>query len=123
MGVAPANRHDMKLVAETLAQMMCARPMDGRQMKMCLDLGYDYDEVRRIVTLAGFDPVIVSRRDEKENKKQRGARAKRWVVERTHSWLNRFRRLLIRWEKREDTYMAMLQFACGLITWRSALSK
>ena len=123
MGVAAANRHDMKQVAETLAQMMCARPMDGREMKMCLDLGYDYDEVRRIVSLAGLDSVIVSRRDEKENKKQHGARAKRWVVERTHSWLNRFRRLLIRWEKREDTYLAMLQFAYGLITWRSALSK
>jgi hypothetical protein len=87
MGVAAANRHDMKLVTETLAHMMCARPMDGREMKMCLDLGYDYDEVRHIVSLAGFDPVIVSRRDERENKKQRGARAKRCVVERTHSEL------------------------------------
>jgi hypothetical protein len=45
------------------------------------------------------------------------------LVERTRSWLNRFRRLLVRWEKREDTYLAMLQFVCGLIAWRSALSK
>ena len=56
-------------------------------------------------------------------KKQRGAQAKRWVVERAHSWLSRFRRLLVRWEKREDTYLAMLHFACGAITWRFALSK
>lgn len=121
--VAPANRHDMKLVAATLVSMMCARPVDGRKSKLCLDLGYDYDEVRRIVQIAGFEPVILSRRDERENKKQCGARARRWVVERTHSWLNRFRRLLVRWEKREDTYLAMLQFACGLIAWRSALTK
>lgn len=113
----------MKLVAATLIHMMCARPCDGRTMKLGLDLGYDYDTVRRLVHLAGFEPVILSRRDEKENRKQRGARARRWVVERTHSWLNRFRRLLVRWEKREDTYMAMLQFACGLVVWRSALSK
>nr|WP_264158739.1 transposase [Noviherbaspirillum aerium] len=51
------------------------------------------------------------------------ARARRWVVEHTHSWLNRFRRLLVRWEKREDTYLAMLQLACGIIAWRSALTK
>jgi putative transposase len=86
-------------------------------------LGYDYDDVRRIVHIAGFEPVIVGRRDEKESKKQSGAHARRWVVERTHSWLNRFRRLLVRWEKREDTCLAMLQFACGLIVWRSALSE
>ncbi len=39
-----------------------------------------------------------------------------------HSWLNRYRRLLIRWEKRADTYLAMLHFACGLIVWNHALS-
>jgi transposase len=113
----------MKLVAATLVRMMCARPRDGRTIKLGLDLGYDYDVVRRLVRLAGFEPVILSRRDEKENKQQRGARAHRWVVERTHSWMNRFRRLLVRWEKRDDTYRAMLHFACGLIVWRSALSK
>jgi putative transposase len=110
--VAPANRHDMKLVAATLANMMCARPADGCKSKLYLDLGYDYDAVRRIVHIAGFDPVILGRRDEQEDKRQRGARANRWVVERTHSWLNRFRRLLVRWEKREDTYLAMLQLTC-----------
>ncbi|HJV76662.1 MAG TPA: IS5 family transposase [Noviherbaspirillum sp.] len=121
--VAPANRHDMKWVAATLLNMMCACPVADCKSKLCLDLGYDYDEVRRIVYLAGFEPVILSRRDERENKKQRGALARRWVIERTHSWLNRFRRLLVRWEKREDTYLGMLQFACGLVAWRSALSK
>jgi len=49
-----------------------------------------------------------------------GYRARRWVVERTHSWLNRFRRILVRWEKRADTYLAMLQLACALITGRAA---
>ncbi len=45
----------------------------------------------------------------------------RWVVERTHSWLNRSRRLLVRWKKREDTYVAMLHFALGVITWFHSL--
>jgi hypothetical protein len=33
-----------------------------------------------------------------------------------HSWMNRFRKILIRWEKREDTYLAMLHLALGIIT-------
>jgi transposase len=50
---------------------------------------------------------------------QAGFRARRWVVERTHSWFNRFRRLLVRWEKKPENYLAMLHFACGLMTWRA----
>lgn len=113
----------MKLVAATLVQMKCASPVESKASRLCLDLGYDYEEVRRIVQFAGFEPVIQSRREEKQSKKQQRGQATRWVVERTHSWMNRFRRLLIRWEKREDTYLAMLHFACGIITWRAALAK
>ncbi len=47
-----------------------------------------------------------------------GFKARRWVVERTHSWLNRFRRILIRREKRADTYLALRHLACDIITWR-----
>jgi putative transposase len=68
----------------------------------------------------GFTAHIRSRGEEaKDIKKKAGQKARRWVVERTHSWMNRFRRILIRWEKRADTYIAMLHFACGIITWRS----
>ena len=96
--------------------------MGARKIRLCLDLGYDDEEVQRMVHVAGYAPAILSRRNERENKKQCGARAPRWVVESMHSWLNRFRRLRVRCEKREDTYLAMLQCACGLIVWR-ALSK
>jgi hypothetical protein len=40
-----------------------------------------------------------------------------WPGRRTHRWMNRFRRVLIRWEKRPENYLAMLHFACGIITW------
>ena len=49
-----------------------------------------------------------------------GFRARRWVVERTHSWLNRFGRLLIRWEKKIENYLTILHLACALITFRLA---
>lgn len=53
-------------------------------------------------------------------KREAGFKARRWVVERAHSWLNRFRRLLARWEKKPLNYLAFLHFACGLIAFRSA---
>lgn len=45
-------------------------------------------------------------------------RAHRWVVERTHSWMNRFRRLLLRWEKKPENYVGLLHFVRGIITFR-----
>ncbi len=48
-----------------------------------------------------------------------GFKARRWVVERTHSWMNRFRRVLIRWEKKVENYFGMLHFVCAWITYRS----
>jgi putative transposase len=87
---------------------------------MCLDKGYDFNEVRELAKEFGFTLHLRSRGEEaKEIKRKAGHKARRWVVERTHSWLNRFRRILIRWEKRADTYIAMLHFACAIITWRS----
>jgi len=86
---------------------------------MCLDKGYDYPEVRELVHEFGFTAHIRSRGEEaKAIKNEAGFRARRWVVERTHSWMNRFRRILVRWEKRADTYIAMLHLACAIVTWR-----
>jgi leucyl-tRNA synthetase len=53
-------------------------------------------------------------------KRQIRFQARRWVVERTHSWLNRFRRILIRWEKKAANYLALLHLACAIITYRRA---
>jgi putative transposase len=88
---------------------------------LCLDKGYDYPEVYELAEEFGFTAHIRSRGEEAQQlKREAGTRARRWVVERTHSWLNRFRRILTRWEKRAHTYLAMLHLACALITWRAA---
>jgi transposase len=71
----------------------------------------------------GFTAHIRARGEEaKAIKEEAGFRARRWVVERAHSWMNRFRGVLIRWAKRVDTYMAILHFACAMITWRKVLN-
>ena len=49
-------------------------------------------------------------------KRKTGDKVRRWVVERTHSWLNRYRRILIRWEKKPENYMAMVHLACAFVT-------
>ncbi len=85
-----------------------------------MDAGYDYDEVREIAWEFGYTTHIRSRGEEKKAK-EAGKKARRRVVERTHSWLNRFRRLLIRWEKKAQNYLAMMHFACALITWNQCL--
>lgn len=54
-------------------------------------------------------------------KKSLRKKPQRWKVERSHSFLNRFRRLLVRWEKREDNYVAMLHLAMGIVTWFHSL--
>jgi putative transposase len=117
-----ANRHDMKLVEKTLAGIMVKRPRPTRAKPqgLCLDKGYDFDEVRAIVREFGFTAHIRARGEEaKAIKDEAGFKARRWVVERTHSWMNRFRRILVRWEKLPETFIAMLHLACGIITWRA----
>jgi len=113
----------MKLVRETLENMIIERPAPtGEQPQgMCLDKGYDYQEVRDTLREFGFTAHIRSRGEEAQAiRAEAGKRARRWVVERSHSWLNRFRRLLIRWEKKAENYIALLHFACALIAFRAA---
>jgi transposase len=123
LAVEVANRHDIKMVRDTIESMVVERPNPTAKKKqhMCLDRGYDYDEVRDILKEFGFTAHIRSRGEEaQELKREAGKRARRWVVERTHSWLNRFRRILIRWDKKPETYLAFLHFACALIAFRAA---
>lgn len=97
------------------------RPTKKRPQGRCLDKGYDYAEVRATLREFGFTAHIRTRGEEaQELKQQAGFKARRWVVERTHSWMNRFRRVLIRWDKQVDNYLAFLHFACALIAFRAA---
>lgn len=92
----------------------------GHAQHLCLDAGYDFDQVREIVAAHGYTAHIRPRGEEKQARKA-GQKARRWVVERTHSWLNRFRHLLIRWAKKPENYLAMLHLACARITWYNCL--
>ena len=121
--VEGANRHDMKLVRATITSLVVKRPPPTAEQPqgMCLDKGYDDQEVREIVEEFGFTAHIRSRGEEAQAiKAQASQKARRWVVERTHSWMNRFRRILVRWDKKPEPYLAFLHFACALIAFRAA---
>ena len=95
-------------------------PSADEPQGMCLDKGYDYDAVRELLTEFGFTAHIRARGEEaKALRREAGYKARRWVVERTHSWLNRYRAVLIRWCKKPENFLATLHFALALITYRA----
>lgn len=115
-----ANRHDMKLARPTLEALEAERPSLLRvwPQRLCLDKGYDYPQIQDLALEFGYRMHLRSRGEEGQ-RRHAGQRARRWVVERTHSWLNRFRGLLIRWSKKASNHLALLHLACGIITWRT----
>ncbi len=119
--VAGANKNDFKMLAETIWSIPVERPEPTAKapQHLCLDKGYDYGRVRWIVRAFGFVAHIRARGEEATEKKA-GQKARRWLVERTHSWMNRFRSLLTRWTKMARNYEGLLHFVCGLIAHRAA---
>lgn len=122
MVAAEANRVDFKLARATLESIPVDRPwpVAGQPQGLCLDKGYDYNEVWDLAFEFGYTTHIRARGEEaRQLKRSIRFKARRWVVERTHSWMNRFRRVLTRWEKKIENYVGMLHLACALITYRA----
>src|SRR5206468_10632851 len=108
---------DMKAATETLDNVIVERPLN--KQNLCLDKGYDYPEIERESSKRRYVPHIRHRGEEKELIKLRYYSAKRWVVERTNSWHNRFRKLLlVRYEKKSENYLALICLACCIIVYR-----
>jgi putative transposase len=123
LAVDGANRPDQKLVRQTLESIPVERPdpADAGEQHLCLDNGYNYAEPQAIAEGFGFTVHVPGKaRGAQAVKRRARKKARRWVVERTHSWLNRFRGILIRWCKKPENYIAMLHFAFAIITYRCA---
>jgi putative transposase len=108
LAIDGANRHDSKMVAATIQSIPVERPEPTEQepQGMPLDKAYDSDEVRDLVKEFDYTAHIRARGEEAQAiKHEAGFKARRWVVERTHSWMNRFRRILVRWEKKPDNFL------------------
>jgi hypothetical protein len=118
-----ANRHDQKLLEPSILSIPIERPeaTPEQPQGLCLDRAYDAPPTHELALEHGFTPHIRSRGEEIELKlRTPGWRARRWVVEASHSWLNRNRALLIRWSKKDENHLALLQLASGLIAFKKA---
>jgi putative transposase len=119
--VTGANRTDMKKLAELLDAVLIPLPATI-ESHLTLDRGYDYDACREAAVARGYTVHIPPKASAAQplpapNDPERHP-PRRWVVEVGHSWFNRFRRLLTRWEKQGAHDLGFVQLAAVLIIYR-----
>ena len=124
IALTAANVHDSKVLEELVDAI---RPVHGprgrpgrprkRPKKLHADKGYDFSRCRKALRKRGIESRIARRGVESSERLGRH----RWVVERTLSWLNRYRRLKVRYERRADVHQAFLDLGCALICWKHVL--
>ena len=120
--VTGANIPDCTRLDELLANKVVEQAQEGAQEEhLCLDAGYRGKEA--VAEKHGYRPHIQSRKEEQDGKKggKSGAKPRRWVVEADHSWFNRFRKLVPRYEKTDLSFVGLLYLAAGLITLRKVI--
>jgi putative transposase len=117
--IAGANVPDAQLLDATIRAIVLERPEPEPDFPqhLCLDKGYDNPTGWGACIDHGYDPHIALIRDERPDR-PKTHKPRRWVVERTLAWLSKCRGILIRYEKKAENYLAMLQFACGLLWFR-----
>lgn len=113
--VTGANRHDVTQLAPVLDAIVMEHP-SGSCQYLYADKGYDGDPAQQVVLSKGYSPRI----SRKRRSRGRPPKNRRWVVEAAHSWFNRFRKLLIRYEKYVHNYEALVHLAAAIICWRKA---
>jgi putative transposase len=119
--VAPANVNDHFLLKETIEAIVVKRPQptEKEPQHLCLDAGYDNQMSRETVKEHHYQGHIrPARGKEPARKSKKKYPPRRWVVERTFSWLSKCRGLLVRYEKKSRNYLGLLQFACALYWYR-----
>jgi putative transposase len=122
--VTGANVHDSLLLADALDAVIIEPPdplpgPDQVKQHLCLDKAFDGASSEATARVYGYEPHIRRIGEEKKDMKGRKTKkARRWVVERTIGWLNRCRGILIRYEKKAQNYLAVVQLACALLWFR-----
>lgn len=140
--ITSANTHDVTTAIETVDSIVIKRPSsksttkyrnnnnnnnnnnyknkNKKNQNLCLDKAYHSKKVEQEITKRGYIPHIRHRREE-EKKLNRRHPARRWVVERTNSWHNRFRKLFTRYEKKDKNYLGLVQLANCIIIYRKII--
>ena len=126
--ITSANTHDVTVAIDTVDSIVIKRPSSSlskpkhnqKKQNLCLDKAYHSKEVEQEIIKRGYKPHIRHRREEEEERifHRKHPAARRWVVERTNSWHNRFRKLFTRYEKKDENYLCLVQLVNSLIVYR-----
>jgi putative transposase len=119
--VAPANRNDQFLLEQTIEAIVVDRPKPTKKapQHLCLDKGYDNPTGHQVVEEHRYTPHIRRIGEERSAPARRKKYPpRRWVVERTLAWLSKCRALLVRYDKKAENFLGLLQLACGLLWYR-----
>jgi putative transposase len=121
-----ANRHDKISAVDLIVSIALKRPAQKEQ-HLCADKAYDASEVREFAASEGYTTHIKVNPRKKDSTESSGQSsqqedsdgelhpARRWVVERTISWLVKRRSLRTRWTKKAQNWLALIQLACAHI--------
>lgn len=120
--ITGANEHDKWSADDLIVHIVARRPHS--EQHFCADKGYDYEDVHVFVGLKNYIPHIKHRRRRNEPKEEcpipgeKSFPARRWVVERTFSWLAKRRSIATRWRKKSENWLAFVHMACSQILLR-----
>jgi len=120
--VTAANVNDGPVLPDLLNNYVVVRPRPStiRPQHLCLDAAFDNAPAHRVVMDENFQGHIAPRKGRDESLVLHpGGKARRWVVERTHAWHDRFRRLVVNWEKSIESRYAFLCLANAMIAYRT----
>jgi transposase len=109
--VTGAHRHDVSQLEGVLDALILPPQQDPF---LYADRGYEGEPAQTILASYGYR----SRVRRKKRKRGRPPKNRRWVVEAVHSWFNRFRKRLVRYEKLAESYEALVHLAAAIICWR-----
>ncbi len=120
--ITGANVHDSLLLQDALEAVIVEppNPITGPTQHLCLDKAFSGAPSDATARVFGYEPHVRQIGEEKLDLKtgKKNRKARRWVVERTIGWLNRCRGILIRYEKKAENYLAIVQLACALLWYR-----
>jgi putative transposase len=119
--IAAANVNDQKLLRETIEAVVVDRPEPTVEepQNLCLDAAYDNSTGREAASQANYTPHIRRVREEKKScARSKGHKPRRWVVERTFAWLCKCRAILVRYDKKDENFLGLVQLACALFWYR-----
>jgi transposase len=128
--ITSANMHNIKAVTYVTYNTVINRPIvlppltKGRkrrpQQHLCLDRAYVSESARQAIVKRGYVSHTPCKR-KRGQKKCPSAKKRRWVVERTNSWHNRFRKIFTRYEKKAENYLGLVQLSCSVIIYRKVI--